>query len=306
MMFVGYDLYGDKHCMDSAPNYIPDITSVGVSNGIFDDLYITRNPNAPETTEIPTVWDYDTILNANFNGDLSAGNTEFLIEQVKAIKIKRRVKGTFNWLTLKRAQIDGNIDNLTFTFRDTLNKNETEYEYAFVPVFSEGDNEVEGNYVINSILSKFNGVYVGDMDNIFTFLYGVNYNNNKRNRQVGVFEPLGRRYPIFVSNGVLSYDSGTVEATILNDDFDETRRIDRVAITKKKDRLKEFLSDGKAKFLKDINGQIWLIVCTSAPDFSYDSNTFMSYPKMSFSWAEIGDAESQTDLYQHGIISEAD
>lgn len=246
--FLGYNFFSDGDCLNSAPSNVNNISNIRLSNAIFNHFNVTSNTSISSSTTIPTNWDYDTILNADFSGNLDAGNVDFLIEQISAIKIKRRVQGEFNWITLATIPIN-TIDDLTFAFNDLLNKSNTTYDYALVPMIEN----IEGQYIINSILSQFNGVFIGDSSTIYKFFYELKYSNNKRNQQVGIFEVLGKKFPVFVANGDLSYETGSVAATILNDDFEQTGIIDRTAITQQKDAIKDFLTNKKAKILKDLN-----------------------------------------------------
>lgn len=298
LQFLGYNFLADGNALDSAPSAISNITTTRLTNAIFDHFNITKNINTPYSTDIPAEWDYDTIINADLDGNLNAGNVDFLINQINSIKIKRRVKGTFNWLTLVEIPIN-TIDDLTFAFNDRLNAYGVEYDYAFVPVL----NDIEGNYIINSILSKFNGVFIGDAESAYKLMYDVNYGTNNRNQQVGTFEPLGRQFPVFVANGLLSYESGNVIATILNDDFEDSGEINRTAIIQKKDILKDYLTNHKAKILRDWNGNIWLCIIVNNPQITYRNGSGMGIPQVAFDWIEVGKADNQQDLYNNGILN---
>lgn len=300
--FVGYNFFSDGDSLNNAPSNVDNVTAVQLTNAIFDHFNVTKNTSTPVSTTIPTAWDYDTIVDASFEGNLNAGNVDFLIEQIAAIKIKRRVQGEFNWLTLTTIPINS-VDDLVFTFNDNLNQYGVNYDYAFVPIMGSLENPVEGNYIINSVLSQFNGVFIGDADTIYKFFYELEYGNNQRNQQIGVFEVLGKQYPVFVANGNLSYETGSVTATILNDDF-ETNGIDRTAITQRKNAIKDFLTNRKAKILKDFNSNEWLVIVNSNIGVTYKSNYGMGIPSISFDWTEIGDASSQQDLYNNGILDE--
>lgn len=296
--FVGYNFFSDGDALNTAPSNVDNITNVKLTNAIFDHFNVTRNTNTAVSTTIPTQWDYDTVMDADFAGNIEAGNVDFLIDQISAIKIKRRVQGTFNWLTLKTIPIN-TVEDLTFVFNDLLNQNNVTYEYALVPIIED----VEGEYIINAVLSQFNGVFIGDAETIYKFLYEVEYGNNQRNQQIGVFQVLGKQYPVFVANGELSYESGSVTATILNEDFQQNG-IDRTAITKLKDAIKDFLTNRKAKILKDFNSNIWLCIVNSNIGVTYKSGYGMGIPVINFEWTEIGDAQSQQDLYNNGILDE--
>ena len=166
-------------------------------------------------------------------------------------------------------------------------------------------NEIEGNYITNSILSKFNGVFIGDRDSIYKLYYDVSYGTNKRNQSIGTFEPLGKQFPVIVANGLLSYETGTVSATILNEGYDKNGILDRKATVQTKDVLKDFLTNRKAKILKDWNGNIWLCIVTGSPQVTYKTGSGMALANVGFNYVTLGDSNNQTDLYNSGIVEEA-
>lgn len=295
--FIGYNFFSDGDALNSAPSMVNNITTIRLTNAIYDHFNVTKDTSETVTTTIPTEWDFDTVMNADFEGDLNAGNVDFLVEQVSSIKIKRRIRGTFNWLTLNEIPVNS-IDDFTFIFNDLLNGYGVEYDYAFVPIIED----VESEYIINSILSEFNGVFIGDYNTIYKFLYDVSYGTNAVNQKVGTFEPLGNQYPIIVANGDLSYESGVVSATILNTNYDDIRKIDPPAIVQEKNAIKSFLTNKGAKILKDWNGNKWLCMVTNNPQITYKIGSNMAIPQVQFSWTQIGDSESQADLYNNGIL----
>ena len=295
--FIGYNFFSGPNALDSAPSTVKNITGTELSNAIFDHFNVTRDTSIAPTMDKPLEWTYDTVLNADFDGNTNAGNLDYILQQISGIKIKRRIKGAFDWLTLKYIDINS-LEDLNFTFNDFLNSYGVEYEYAFVPII----NGVEGEYIINSILSKFNGVFIGNAQQVFKFLYGTNYSANARNQQVGTFMPLGKEYPIIVANGVLSYESGTFTGTVLNDDFEQNGQIDRAAIVSKKDVLKDYLTNKKPKILKDWNGNIWLVMIVDNIPVNYLQGSGMGIPQVQFNWVEIGKADNQQDLFDAGIV----
>lgn len=210
LQFLNYNFFADGDALNTAPSSVDNITNVKLTNSIFDHFNVTKNTSTVVSTSIPTGWDYDTIMNASFNNNIDAGNVNYLINQISSIKIKRRKQGDFDWLTLATIPIN-KVEDLSFIFNDLLNQDNVTYEYALVPIIGE----IEGQYLINSIMSQFNGVFIGNAETIYKFLYEVKYSSNQRNQQVGVFQVLGQQYPIVVANGALSYESGNVTATIL-------------------------------------------------------------------------------------------
>ena len=64
-------------------------------------------------------------------------------------------------------------------------------------------------------------------------------------------------------------------------------------------KIKDFLSNGKAKILKNVDGQSWLVYVTTPPTDSagndYKDRT------LAFTCTEIGSLDSEQDLYDNGL-----
>ncbi|HAU87634.1 MAG TPA: hypothetical protein DCW90_19725 [Lachnospiraceae bacterium] len=296
--FVGLSSFAGQDCLNPSLGQIDNIQETRLSNAIFDQFNTTKNVTELFDTSLPTEWDYDTIMDATFDGDTGAGNVEFALNQITEVKIKRRVRGTFDWLTLKSISIHS-VSDLSFIFEDRTNTHGLEYEYAFVPVL----NNAEGDYIINSILSKLEGVFIGDSETCYRFLYDVQYGTNARKINVGTFQPLGRKYPVIISNGLLSYDTGSISSVVLNDEFEDTGVIDSAKTNEKKRKLKELLADKKPKILRDWTGAKWLVAITDDVQISYAESSGLRVPTISVTWTEIGDADNQADLYNCGIVN---
>lgn len=295
--FIGYNFCSDGNSADPTPTNINNITYTRLQNGIFDHFNATRNVAFDYNSIIPTDWDLDTIMNADFKGNVSAGNVSQLVAGITSVRVKRRVKGTFDWITIKQIPVS-KPEDLSFVITDNLNAYDTEYEYAFVPMMED----VEGSYIIESILSKFEGVFVCDVDTVFKFHAGVEYNNNTSNQQVGVFQPYNRQYPVIVSNSIINYQTGAIGGWVLPDDFDDNRQFNRTDITKEKEALLKFLLNKKPKIIKDMNGNSWLVYFTGNPTLSYDNNYGQGMVKINAEWTEVGDPNDKNDLYENGLI----
>lgn len=298
-MFVmcGYNFCEDGNCLDSTPIAMNGINSTKLTNGIFDHFNVSKDVTSPYSSTIPTTWDYLTLMNANFNGNINAGNTEFSLASLSAIKIKRRKITDFNWVTLTEVPIT-DLSQLQFIFNDNLAASLQEYEYAFVPVI----NEVEGNYITNTITTNFNGVFICDLDTIYRFYAGVQYGATEQVQRIGTFEPFGKQYPVVVSNALINYQKSSVSGTVLQNGYMETRQIDRLAIVKERKNLLDFLTNKKAKILKDWNGNSWLMVVSGSPSTAYANNYGQGIMDVGFDYVEIGDSNTQSDLYKSGIV----
>ena len=295
--FLGYNFLKDGNALDPTPTNINNITYARVQNGIFDHFNVTRDISFDYTSIIPTDWDFNTVMDAGFNGDINAGNVDNLAANVTSVRIKRRIKGTFEWITLREIPISSPND-LSFIITDNLNAYNVEYEYAWVPM----TNDVEGNYTIESILSQFQGVFICDVNNIFKLQAGVEYNNNDANQQVGVFQPYNRKYPVIVSNSLINYQTGTISSWVLPEDFEDSKSLDRFEITKEKEAILKFLMNKKPKIIKDTNGNNWLVYFTGNPSMSYNNNYGQGMVKVNAEWTEVGDPNDKTDLYENGLI----
>ena len=263
----GYNFVDDISAVDPFVTNINNLNSATIQNGIFDHFNLTADVTSTYSSTIPTAWDYLTLMDANFNGTINAGNSGFVLETLSGFKIKRRKITDFTWLDLGYIPIT-DFTQLEFSFQDNLAASLQDYEYAFVPVISG----VEGNYITNTISTQFSGVFICDMGTIYRFYAGAQYGQSEQVQKIGVFEPFGLQYPVVVSNALTNYQKGSVSGTILNSDFYTTNTVDRLAIVQQRKSLLEFLTNKKAKILKDQNGAEWLMIVSGSPSISYTNN----------------------------------
>ena len=294
---IGYNFCADGNALDPTPTDVNNITYTRVQNGIFDHFNVSRDTSFDYSSIIPTDWDINTLMNADFAGNTSAGNVAQVASGVTSVRVKRRIKGTFDWITIREIPVN-TPEDMSFVITDNLNAYNVEYEYAFVPVMED----VEGSYIIESILSKFEGVFICDIDTVFKFYAGVEYNSNDAVQQVGVFQPFNRKYPIIVSNSIMQYQTGSIGGWVLPEDYEDTYVFDRSKIVKEKEVLLNFLMNKKPKILKDMNGNNWLVYFTGNPTVTYDNNYGQGMLKVAAKWTEVGDSNDKTDLYENGLI----
>lgn len=294
---VGYNFCADGNALDPTPTDVNNITHTRVQNGIFGHFNVSRDTSFDYSSIIPTDWDVNTLMNASFTGNTSAGNVAQVAFGITSIRVKRRIKGTFDWITIREIPVT-KPEDLSFVITDNLNAYNVEYEYAYVPMMED----VEGSYIIASILSKFEGVFICDIDTVFKFYAGVEYDTNDAIQQVGVFQPFNRKYPIVVSNSIMQYQTGGIGGWVLPEDYEDTHVFDRSKIVKEKEVLLNFLMNKKPKIIKDMNGNNWLVYFTGNPSVTYDNNYGQGMLKVSAKWTEVGDPNDKTDLYENGLI----
>lgn len=295
--FLGYNFVQDGNSLDIAPTSVNNVTTVQVQNGIFDHFHLTNNVTNDYSPIKNTEWAYLDIIVANFDGNINGGNVDFLLQYLTAIKVKRRIKGTFNWVTLKTVSVKA-FEDLNFAFNDYIAANNTDYEYALVPIL----NGAEGDYITNSIKSEFKGVYICEKDAIYKIYAGVAYGTGKRVKKIGVFEPYGSKYPVIVANAKTNYYSNSISFTVLPLDYEENRVMDRLEIAQITNKILNYITDNKAKIIKDWNGNIFLIYPSSEPSVAYDNNWGMGKTDISFDFVEVGDANNEKDLMEFGLV----
>lgn len=294
--FFGYNFYSDGNTLDPYPTAINNIQTIKIENAIYDGFYMTKDVVSEYSTDVPTDWDLYTIMLAQFENSLTAGNLDALIDQLNSIRIKRRKLGTFDWITIKEIPVNAPED-VNFIGEDLLAMNDTVYEYAWVPVL----NDIEGNYITAQIESKFNGVFIADADTIFKFYAGVSYGGAQKVQQIGVFNPLNRKYPIYVANGALDYMTGSITGRILGN-YETTHELNRKEMVEQRDALLNFLTNKKAKLIKDFNGNQWLVFIIDSPSVSFDTQWGNGMMDVGFDWSEVGDPDKAEDLQNVGLV----
>lgn len=297
MIFLGYDFLRDKYCWQPTPTDFTNINNIRIENGMYDHMNITKDVDFDYTTELPGKWNLQTQFDADFNGTITAGNVDYILAQISSIKVKRRVKGTFDWITLFTVPIS-KVSDVDFVRYDYIAKNNETYEYAIVPVIGN----TEGEYSINSIKSEFYGIFITDNKSSYKFLEGASYSGNERSNQTGIFEPYGSKYPVVIKNGALSYDKGTLTGTVIT--FDANQELDREGTIERLKAIENFLTEPTGKILKDFNGNIWLVSITDNIPVTYYSEVGMGFAQVSFNWNEIGSATDSGDLYYNNLIED--
>lgn len=299
MYLMNYNFMADKSAIDPSPAYIPYANGIQITNAIFDHLNVTDNGTQIYNTDIPTEWETDTILDTNFEGNINAGNFDYSTRDLAGVRIKRRIKGTFAWITLYDIALE-NPNDLSFTKYDLLNQHGVTYEYAFVPYLLDG---TECAYIIKEVESVLDGIFVCSPNSIAKFYGNLQYGNGSVANKTGLFEPIGSKYPIVVANANTQYYSGSLQAAamsynqLMNDEFN------RVEISKYIKALTDFITDKNTKVVKDWNGNLWLVATIDNPQIVYDNNVGMGKADVSFNFVEIGSASDQETLEAHGFIN---
>jgi len=254
---------------------------------------------------IPTVeeWDYNTILNAQFNGNLASRNVDFALYQIQALRIKRRETdgGENKWITLYEQSVYSEQD-LKITYIDTTARSNTKFTYALVPVWSENAGEhragAEGNYNTVDVTSKFNGVWFVRRSVRYNAVMEVKL-STQLNQITSTIVTLANKYPYVNRYGNSQYESGSFDCVIVHFNGEDCQ-FDLDGGVNYRRQVDEFLLDGAVKIIKFEDGQIWLasIVENIPKDFS----DWYKLPSYNISFVQVGKYDSSTDLYNAGLI----
>ena len=211
-----------------------------------------------------------------------------------------------NWLTLYSQPITQASD-MDFTFVDFLNQYGKTYKYALVPLLTQTQSgvevEVEGGYTVSDeVQSIFDGVFISDSTGSQKCKANVGYGNVNMNQSVGSITPIGSQYPIIVTNSNNRYHNGSISGMIVPDDYYYNGNLSRIDMVNKRNELEQFLTNKRAKIIKDWNSNIWLVMIMDNIDCSFDNNYGMGIVTFNANWLEVGDPTNQEDLQATGLV----
>ena len=269
-----------------------EMSTLMIANGIFDHLNLTMDTSIPYSTNPPSYYTPETILNIDFNGTIgeSSNYTRLLL--------KRTDNNTSSWLNIYDVN---NIVAGVPTYLHYIDKfipTNIEQTYALVTYI----NNIPSDYYTIKVTPHWAKYFLSDKDNEFILNYAVIYSNHLQNIQNGVFLPIGAKYPIVIQNGEGNYRSGSLQFKVLGYQFEEDKRLDRISITKQLDDILAFLTNGKAKCLTDFNGNIYIFKVVNSPQISYDANWGNGIPTVSFDWVQQGVYNNSNDMTSLGLV----
>lgn len=266
-------------------------TTITLRNMILDELYATKDVLIKFNWNIPVDWTFNTHLHALFRNDLYAGNVTYSESIVQKVKIKKRFMGNFTWKTIYEKEIHSNED-FAIEFYDYLEPSNTDIEYAYVAVISNADMDT----ISTSVHSEFECYFMVGQKECFPLELDVE-NEVTFNRESKTISALGSKYPYVVSNGISQYYSGTLNATFIECkkcDFDVDNGWSY------RNRIDQFLADGKAKILKSFEGDIYMVNIVGG--FPRTKNGHYQNISHQIEWVETGDPTSIAGLYDNGFI----
>ena len=258
-------------------------------------------PTLGEATVVNNACDGYISVISNLSDQYSASITNILVKRQDVADVSG------SWLTLYSQPITQTSD-MNFTFIDFTNQYGKTYKYALVPLLTQTQSgvevEVEGGYTVSdAVQSVFDGVFIADSTGSQKCKANVGYGNVDMNQVVGSITPIGAKYPIVITNSKNQYHNGSIFGTIVPDDYYFNGNLSRIDMVNKRSELEQFLTNKRAKIIKDWNGNIWLVMIMDNVSCTFNNNYGMGIVNFNTNWVEVGDPTNQQDLQATGLIN---
>ena len=266
---------------------------IEIENAIFDEVYMDSDINAEYDTEIPE-WGFSTIMNAKFKNNLLAGNVDFTLSSISAMRIKKRREGTQKWTTIHNVPIVDE-DSFDFYYNDIIVASNTTQEQAAVPII----NGIEGTYQIVACDVSFEGAFVVDISHSYHVYLNMRSDSLSRPIAASIVEPINAKYPYVFYHSKQQYDkfplSGIFIERIGCDEWDIANG------ARYRKALRDFASNHLTKIVKFYDGRLQMAcihgeITDNAPEHPDAVTTTMQF-------IEVGDVENNSDLYYHGFTN---
>mgnify|MGYP001070504502 CR=1 FL=1 len=299
MLLCGSNFVGGEFSCILTPTGIENINYVELKNGIYDDLYITRATDFELNGDFPAEWDFDTILWAKFNHTTNAGNVDWNLETTSHIILKSRPEGTFKWKTIAVKETN-TIEDFVINYPDYFVASGQTMEYALVPILWG----MEGEYATTRVTPKYTKMFLIEDNIVWGTEITDGFCDTTRNIPSANVELLHSKYPVFVRNAITNYDTGNCKGSfvpLVNEEgcelaYDTEYDYQRI---KYQHEFMDYICDSIPKILKLPDGHLWLIQVTPNPTDT--ANQTYNNREISWSWVEVGDVNSEEDLYYLGF-----
>ena len=291
-MFLGLDMFSGKYAMTPQYVNVGTATEITLNDGVYDHLFLSKNSERT-ADNIKDDWDEYTVINADFNDTLEGGNTGFSLKNTDTILIKKREKGTLDWVTIFTFPVE-KIEDFNFVKEYYYGEGETDYEFMIVSSYQG----TQTAYELAECKSEFKGLCLADKTHIYTTdceLPDMTFNQNFTSN---VQTLLNNTYPVVISNDESNYTSGSVTALFIKIDDNCDILLGKKGM-QYRDEIFNWLCNKKAKILKLQNGTIKLIRVTGTP--SLINTEHPELKNISFEFTEIGNVNNESDLYKNDL-----
>lgn len=304
MISLGKSFFSEP---DSVKYYTPiqqkNINNISIGYSLFDDLFITSDLT---TDVISDSWGKHTLIHATFDGDTIAGNMNWLLNNISCLLLKRKEYDSYLWMTLHKQEVS-KVEDFNFEYKDYFAKSNKRYMYAIVPIFRNTGEE--GEYIIASQVNDKNNQYIDakfdcltiyeDEDNVYSTILETGSCDTTRNQKVGIVEMKNKAKPKIFVNSRVNYNTGSVSGLFVA--LKEDGSYDFENSTDYRSKVIDCFTNGKTKYVKTDDGRAWICEFNGNPTDSM--NGAKEKRLISCNWIEVGDADSEKDLYENGLIN---
>ena len=287
MIVLGYSATSETIEMDSN-DYT--LTNLLLRNAEYDYCMITKDTTYP--VEPTSEWTLDTLLLAEFKNNCNASNVDFSVENTSELLIKRRKKNSMKLYVVHVQPISSSKD-FNFIVYDRFAAANTLYEYSIAPII----NYAQGEQITQEVFSDFCGERILDKTIGYKNIVDDTLSYSRYNSTSTVNTMMGK-YPYVVNNSENNYSHGSYSTIFLQIECDK-RQEDFMEDFEYRRKLVDYLTNHKAKVLKKFTGEIFVIKVDG--DVSMSNGKHYMLPETSFNWIEIGDSESNKDMYELGL-----
>lgn len=282
------------------------INTIKLENAIFDEIILSTDI---KLSEFPDKWEKSTKLHAKFQNSIVAGGLEYDTNKdntESGFLIKRREVSDILWTSV------GYINSLDFTLNeDLLNGSfidrtafpNEDYEYSIVSVFN--GQEISSNFISIPIRCHTDGIAISEIDKTYYTPLEIKLSGVTQNKGTTIVETFNNKYPFAFKNGITNYTTGSACGMFVPI-IDECKFIfdnetNNNTVWKYRQEFREWLCDGKPKVLKYYDGRTKLVSINDT--VTDDDSEYNDKNITTFSWTEIGDITSTTDLIENGLMN---
>ncbi|MBO5093806.1 MAG: hypothetical protein J6C33_05550 [Lachnospiraceae bacterium] len=292
MIFLGTTFLSGKNALYPPAAKEQAITAVTLKDGTYNQLYISKNADKT-VNNWDDDWDFDTVMCAEYDKNLDAGNSGFSLRNTDTVVIRRRELLKDNWVTIYTKEIN-KIEDFDINILDKYARGgETKYIYRI----SSTLNGIENSYVEKQIISYFEGMYIADKNSIYGTSYDLDGCDTTQNIKSEVVETYNR-YPTVVSNSDINYEKGSVTGSFIHLDCNNCSA-DLQGGRQYRQTFKERLASHKPFILKMPDGRMWIAKCIG--NASDNMKNHPALRQITFEWVEIGNTDDMKALYYNGL-----
>lgn len=298
-MIIGHSFYGLEDVVWDTAIPTTQLDTMRMHEGIYDEVYMTLDTNIKDDGNREK-WSLKTIMNSKFENDLEAGTIDGNGHVVTRLQLYRRLySATSDWVLI--GDTDYSDEFNVYSFVDNTTENGKTYEYAIMPVANKIAGELNKS---EPQKVEYEGVYISDTENNFRIELDFKQDTIQHNRNSALITPLNGKYPIAVF-GKQDYRTSSLtflpvsQKQIDTGGTDVNGRDERTV----RDKVTSFLNNGKAKILRNDNGDVMIIASQNVQ--TDPKETYLpDIQSVKFDYAELGRINS-SDLTRTGLVAEA-